>query len=147
MNELRLYLKKIFYENSTSLMNRIFGIFLVVISIVIFSFSFHLNMELGLIFLLIGLFLILLTPGKILPENIIDIKTITIIIVWTFLMFLLTTNVVLEIFFILILLGILLIKEFTDKLTTQSFKIRLNILIFSFLLIFIIIVIKRIINF
>jgi hypothetical protein len=104
-------------------------------------------MKVGLTFLLIGLFLILLTPGKILPENIVDIKITIIIIIWVILMFLLTINVDLEILFVLTLLGILLIKEYTDKWISLSFKKRSNFFVFVFLFIFIIIVIKRIINF
>lgn len=146
-NQLQSYLYKIFFDRSTSYKIRMLGIFLIIMSIVFFSFSFHLNTKISLTLALIGLFLILLIPGKILPENIIDIKIIVIIITWILLMFLLTINVDLEILFVLILLGILLIKEFTDKLTSSSFKKRLNIFIFSSLLIFLVLVIKRIINF
>ena len=146
-NQLQSYLNKIFFDKSTWYKSSIFGIFLIIMSIVFFSFSFRLNMKIGLTLFLIGFFLIILIPGKILPENSIDIKIIIIIITWILLMFLLTINVDLEILFVLILLGILLIKEFTDKLTSSSFKKRLNIFIFSSLLIFLVLVIKRIINF
>ena len=52
----------------------------------------------------------------------------------------------LEIFFTLILIGILVIKELTDIFTTRNFRKKINIFIFVFLWIYIVIITQKLIN-
>jgi hypothetical protein len=77
--------------------------------------------------------------------NIPEIITMAFII-WIIFFYLITGNNNLEIFFIFIYLGLLAIKVITSESLYDPFKQRLNIFILTFLLIFIIIVIKRIIS-
>ena len=67
--------------------------------------------------------------------------------VWMIFLLLITSDVELEIFFILVVLGFIIIKELTDRFTTRLFKYKMNFFIFLFMIVFIILVMARIINF
>jgi hypothetical protein len=67
-------------------------------------------------------------------------------IFWVIFFYLITGNNNLEIFFIFIYLGLLAIKVIASESLYDPFKQRLNIFIIAFLLVFILIVIKRIIS-
>ena len=73
-------------------------------------------------------------------------KIALVITVWVLIVFIITGDADLEIFFILIFIGVLIIRELTDVFTTINLKDRMNILIYIFIIIFIIIVGKKIIN-
>ena len=66
--------------------------------------------------------------------------------IWMVIIFFLTINAILEIFFILIFIGLLIVKVFTDRYTLTPLRIRLNILIFLFFIVFILLITKRIIS-
>jgi len=72
-----------------------------------------------------------------------DRITIT-LISWTLLLFIITADI--EIFFVLIFLGILITKEMTDIYTTKTFKTKLNVYIFTFLFIYGILISQKIIT-
>lgn len=65
---------------------------------------------------------------------------------WILVVLLITGEANLEIFFILIFIGVLIIRELTDVFTTINLKDRMNMFIYIFLLIFIVIVGKNIIS-
>jgi len=65
---------------------------------------------------------------------------------WIFVVLIITGEANLEIFFILIFIGVLIIRELTDVFTTTNLKDRMNMFIYIFLLIFIVIVGKNIIS-
>lgn len=70
---------------------------------------------------------------------------ITIVLIsWTLLLYLITADI--EIYFVLIFLGILITKEMTDIYTTNTFKHRLNAYIIIFLFIYIILISQKIIT-
>jgi hypothetical protein len=73
-------------------------------------------------------------------------KLTLIIIFWILIVLFITGEANLEIFFILIFIGILILRELTDVFTTTNLKDRMNIFIYLFILIFIVIVGKKIIN-
>jgi len=52
----------------------------------------------------------------------------------------------LEVLFVLVLLGILVLRELTDAATSEPFKDRVNFFIYTFLFIFSIIVIWKVID-
>ncbi|MBS3778432.1 MAG: hypothetical protein KGY50_03970 [Candidatus Thermoplasmatota archaeon] len=72
-----------------------------------------------------------------------DRITIT-LISWTLLLFLITADI--EIFFVLIFLGILITKEMTDVYTNKTFKTKLNVYIITFLFIYGILISQKIIT-
>ena len=73
-------------------------------------------------------------------------KIALILSIWVLIVFLLTGNANLEIFFILIFIGILIAREISDVFITYNLKERMNILIYTFVIIFIVIVGQKIIN-
>ena len=68
------------------------------------------------------------------------------ITLWILFLFLITDDTGLEIFFVLIFIGILIIKEFTDIYTTKKFKLRMNIFICVFLLIYVFAIAQKILS-
>jgi hypothetical protein len=73
-------------------------------------------------------------------------KITLVISVWIIFVLLVTSNHDIELFLILIFIGILIIREITDIFSTTDIKDRLNLFIYIFMIVFIIIVGKKIIN-
>ena len=74
-------------------------------------------------------------------------EKITLVIAgWILLVLFITGDSNLEIFFILIFIGVLIVRELTDVFTTTNLKDRMNIFIYLFILVFILIVGKKIIS-
>lgn len=73
-------------------------------------------------------------------------KITLIIAVWILLMMIITGEGNLEIFFILIFIGVLIIRELTDIFTSSDLKQRMNLFIYLFLFLFIIIVGNKVIS-
>ena len=74
-------------------------------------------------------------------------KITLVIAAWMIFLLLIIRDADLELFFILIILGFVIVKEFTDRYTTRLFKLKMNAFIFVFLIAFFIIIGTRIINF
>jgi len=66
---------------------------------------------------------------------------------WIIIMLFATGDAAIEIFFVLIFIGILIAKELTYRFTVTQLKNRMNIFIFMFLIVFIAVVGKKIMDF
>ncbi|RLC74944.1 MAG: hypothetical protein DRI61_15740 [Chloroflexi bacterium] len=66
--------------------------------------------------------------------------------IFIFIIFLITDAASIELFFILIYLGLLIIKELADEMTPSHVKRRMNIFIIGFFILFTVIIAKRIIT-
>ncbi len=73
-------------------------------------------------------------------------KITVIIALWIIIVMLITGEGNLEIFFILIFIGVLIIRELTDVFTSSNIKNRMNLFIYIFLLIFMVIVGRKIMS-
>jgi hypothetical protein len=73
-------------------------------------------------------------------------KITLVIALWILLVLLLTKDTDLELFFVLIFIGVLIVRALTDVFITTTLKHRMNLLIYIFILIFIIIVGNKIIT-
>jgi len=73
-------------------------------------------------------------------------KITLVISIWIIFILLITGDKNLEIFFILIFIGVLIIRELTDIFTTENIKDRMNVFIYIFLIGFIIIVGNKVLN-
>jgi len=73
-------------------------------------------------------------------------KIALVISIWILFVLLITGDANLEIFFILVFIGILIIRELTDIFTTTNIKDRMNLFIYIFLIVFIVIVGKKVLN-
>ena len=71
-------------------------------------------------------------------------KLTLIISLWIIFILLITGSGNYEIFFILIFIGVLIIRELSDVFTTENLKGRMNLFIYIFIIIFIVIVGKKI---
>ena len=74
-------------------------------------------------------------------------KITVIVAVWIIVALFITADADLEVFFVLVLIGFIVINEFTDRFTGNRFKLRMNALIFIFMIAFIIIIGIKIISF
>ena len=73
-------------------------------------------------------------------------KIALIITIWILIVLLLTGDTALELFFILIFIGVLIVRELSDIFTTSNLKDRLNVIIYIFILIFIVIVGRKVLT-
>lgn len=71
-----------------------------------------------------------------------EVKLILALAVWTSLCLVFVES--LEVLFVLVLLGILVIRELTDMYTSKPLKDRMNFFIYTFLFIFTFIVIRKV---
>ena len=69
------------------------------------------------------------------------------IAVWMVFILIVALDAELEIFFILVFIGFLTVKVFADRFTLTRLKNRMNIFIFVFFIVFMIIIGKKIISF
>jgi len=74
-------------------------------------------------------------------------KITVIVAVWIIVALFITADADLEVFFVLVLIGFIVINEFTDRFIGNRFKLRMNALIFIFMIAFIIIIGIKIISF
>jgi len=65
---------------------------------------------------------------------------------WILFVLIITGDVNLEIFFILIFIGVLIIRELTDVFSSVNLRDRMNIFIYIFLIIFMVIVGKKVLT-
>jgi len=100
-----------------------------------------LNIKVSITFFIIGV----ICPMFLIEKNNISVKLTFGSIVLIIILFL-TTGTDLEIFFILIFLGLFIMKIIIDNYIPAVLNIRMDIIISAFFIIFIILVIKRIIN-
>ena len=66
----------------------------------------------------------------------IENKITVLVMFWTYLVYVITGGEQIELFFILILIGLIIIKELVQPYVTSTMRKKLNLFIFSFLLIF-----------
>ena len=66
---------------------------------------------------------------------------------WMVFVFFVTIDAILEVFFVLIFIGLLIVKVFTDRFTLTKLRFRMNIIIFLFFIVFIFLIAKKIISF
>jgi len=65
---------------------------------------------------------------------------------WMIIVLFITSDVELEIFFILILIGLIVIKEVSNQFSVKALKFKMNVFILFLLLTFFVLIARRIIN-
>lgn len=73
-------------------------------------------------------------------------KITLVVATWILIAFFITGDTDLEVFFILIFIGVLITRQLTDVFTTSNLKDRIDIFIYLFIILFVVIVGKKIIN-
>ena len=132
---------KIYHRNTIGLMLIILGVFLLCIPI-------SNTIKICAMLSIIGFFLIVLKTGEKTAIHSNELSILFIMIIWTIVVYLIIviTNVTVEILFFLVLIGLLVIYEFTSKVISLLQKKRIRFAIFIFLMIVVMILIKKIIS-
>jgi hypothetical protein len=73
-------------------------------------------------------------------------KITLIITLWILLVLLITQDTDLELFFVLIFIGVLIIRALADVFIPKTLKFRMNLVIYGFIIVFIVIVGNKIIT-
>ena len=125
------------------------GLTLITIGVIFLSNPTIPNIKISFTLILIGFILIFILPEKSSFKKIrlsmSDTITLTLVI-WIIFLFFITGDTDLEVFFVLIFIGMLVVKELTDELITIRLKHRMDGFIYVFLITFIWIIGEKIIN-
>lgn len=146
---MKRYLDRIYFDKPISYQSNIFGIILILIGIVFFYNPTPLTIKIGITSILIGFFMIFMITGKSKTKGFGDAQITLIITGWIVIMFFITATAKdagVDVFLILSFLGALTIVELADEFTSAHLKKRMNVFIFLFLIVFIMIVAKKIIS-
>ena len=111
-------------------------------------YSYISNIEkIGVVLAIIGFFLIVMKTDKTTNDTK-ELPIMMIIIIWTIFLYIITilTNSIIDYLFFLVLIGLLVINEFTSKVISVHQKNRMHFVIFIFLIIIVMILIKKIIS-
>jgi hypothetical protein len=73
-------------------------------------------------------------------------KITVVIALWILIALLITGDTDFEMFFVLIFIGVLIIRALTDVFITTTLKFRMNLIIYIFIIVFIVIVGRKIIT-
>jgi hypothetical protein len=125
---------------------KIIGVILIVLGIIFLynSFSFHFKLSATLLFL--GFVIILMINEKKTDRTINNIQLILIIILITLVTWLVTINADFDIFFIIIVISVIALKELLNKYLSPYLQKRMIILFCILLVPLVIIFLQRIIN-
>ena len=145
---MRRYLEKNYFDKPLSFQSSIIGIIFIIVGIIVLYKPTPMNLKIGISSILIGLFLIIMITGKTTTKRITDAQITLVVITLILLIFFITgmQHLNLEIFIILIFIGLLIIKEISSEFIATYIKNRMNIFIFLFLIAFILIVVKKVID-
>ena len=145
-----------------SIRSKIVGIPLIIIGLVFLIDPNAFNLRISFTLILIGYFMVFIINEKDKLEKksksenkfiinyfkknklLVSEKITIIIAIWIILLFFIIEEAALDTFFVLIFIGILVIKELTDEFISKYQKKTINILIFIFLIIYIITITQRI---
>jgi hypothetical protein len=119
----------------------IIGLFLIFTSVVLLFQPNPFTIKLGITLLTTGIILPMFLIEKNTPSIKVTLGSIMLIII-----LFLISGTDLELFFILIFLGLFIMKVIIDNYIPPVLKVRMNIVISAFFIIFVILIIKRIIN-
>lgn len=153
-----------FFIKQPPLRINIIGIIIIIIGIVFYFNHTPLYLKISLTMIFIGYVLIFMLSKTHIPKGIDDSqitrnidpikktklllteKITLIIIVWTLFSFFITNDADIEIFFVLIFIGLIVVKQITDEFTTLHLKKRMTIFIIVFLIASIIIIAQKILT-
>ena len=142
-----------------------FGLFIILMGIFFYLNPTPLNIKISLTMIFVGCLLFILLAKPFIPKSINDSQItknsfaikktkfllsekITLLIIgWALFSFFITNDADLEMFFVLIFIGLFVIKQLTDELTTLDLKKRMSIFIIALLIICITIIAQKILTF
>ena len=143
---MRKYFDRIFFDKPKIYQKRIIGLLLIIIGIILIYYPTNLNLKISLSTIFIGFILIFIIDEKRISRTITGNYLIVIIILWIFILFIITKDIQYDNFLIIGILGILIIRELLDAFMSPILKKRMILLSYLLFIFFIIIIGQRIIN-
>jgi hypothetical protein len=128
--------------------NTLIGILLIIVGVVFLLNFTNLNIKIGASLMLIGFLLIMIfdISEKTIKKTIAGSEIFFIFTIWLFISFLITINIDADIFLIVVILGIITMREFLFGSVSPRLEKRMHILFYGLLIFFILIIAQRIIN-
>jgi len=141
-------LDRIFFDRLTIYQSTIIGVLLIIIGVIFLFNPINLHLKVSASIILIGFLVILLSDinEKYIPKTITGRQLIAIIAIWIFIIFIMTSHLESDIFFVLVLMGILIIKEFLNVFFSTSLKKRMKVVFYFLVFSFSVIIIQKVIN-
>jgi hypothetical protein len=142
------YLNQLFFNKTTTYQTTVIGLILAFVGIIFLYDPTSLHLKVSVSMILIGSLIIYLlhTNEKSTPRTITSVHLLVIITFWILLVFALIRDIDTDIFLIIVIIGILVIKELTDDFIDPQIKKRIDVLFYIFIVIFAVIVAQRVIN-
>ena len=128
--------------------NTLIGILLIIFGVIFLLNFTNLNVKIGASLMLIGFLLIMFfnINEKSNKKSFTGPEIFVIFAIWLFISLIITYNIDADIFLIVVILGIITLREFLFGSVSPRLEKRMNILFYSLLIIFILIITQRIIN-
>jgi len=128
--------------------NTLVGILLIIVGIIFLFNLTNLNIKIGTSLILIGIMLIMFfnIHEQTIKKSYTGKEVFIIFTLWLFVSLLITYNIDADIFLIIVILGIIVLREFLSGSVCPRLEKRLNMLFYGLLILFILIIGKRIIN-
>lgn len=145
---MKKYFEQIYLNNSKINQHNIVAILLIAIGVFLLFIPISNTIKIGAVLTIIGFFLIVLKKEEKTANHSNELPIMSIMIIWTIVVALIIviTNVTVEILFFLVLIGLLVINELTSKVISVLLRNRIRFAILSFLMIVVMILIKKIIS-
>jgi len=137
-----------FSFNALYYSNSLIGILLIIVGVIFLLNFTNLNIKIGASLILIGTLLIMFfyVNEKTIIKSYTGQEVFFIFAIWLFISLIITYNIDADIFLIVVILGIIALREFLFGSVSPRIEKRLNILFYGLLILFILIISQRIIN-
>lgn len=137
-----------FSVNILDYRNLLIGVLLIVVGILFLVNFTNLNIKIGTSLMFIGVLVIMFfnINEKTIKKTFSGQEIFFIFATWLFLCLMITYNIDADIFLIIVILGIITLREFLFRSVPGRLEQRMNILFYGLLVIFFIIILQRIIN-
>jgi hypothetical protein len=137
-----------FSFNALYYSNSLIGILLIIVGVIFLLNFTNLNIKIGASLILIGTMLIMFfyVNEKTIIKSYTGQEVFFIYAIWLFISLIITYNIDADIFLIVVILGIIALREFLFGSVSPRIEKRLNILFYGLLILFILIISQRIIN-
>lgn len=128
--------------------NFLIGILLIAVGVIFLLNFTNLNLKIGTSLIFIGVLLIMFfnVSEKTIKKSFSGQEIFFIFTSWLFLSLMITYNIDADIFLILVILGIIALREFVFRFAPGRLEKRMNLLFYGLVVLFIIIVAQRVIN-
>lgn len=128
--------------------NTLIGILLIIVGVIFLLNLTNLNIKIGASLIFIGFLLIIFlsTNEKTIKKSVDGQEIFIIFTIWLFIGLMITYNIDADIFLIVVILGILTLREILFGSVSSRLEKRLHLLFYSLLIIFIIIIVQRVIT-